>query len=182
MEQKRLPFNFEATKSLKELFQFDNLDSLKIKELVLNGADVNVVVDEKKNLSPLMLAIMKKQTKLACFLLSYGASPSHFNSFGQDCLEFAILTRQSLLVKLLLNLGAKPNRFNGNGETALNLAIKLGDVEMVKSLIKSGADVNMPSLKAKLTPLLIAKCKGEKEIEKMLVRAGAKESIAEMGL
>ncbi len=175
MEQKKLPFNFEATQNLNHLFKCEKLDFAKIKQEVFKGADVNTIIDEKENLSPLLIAISKQQAPIAYFLLCYGASPTHFNSRGQDCLEYAILTGQTELAKILLNLGAKPNRYNVYGETVLNLAVKLGNVEIVKSLIKRGADVNMPSLKVKLTPLKIAKGKGFNEIEKILKSSGAKE-------
>ena len=175
MEQKRLTFNQKATQDLILLFKCEKLDHVKIRQSVLSGADVNVTIDEKNNLSPLMISMMKGQSKLSYFLLCYGASPTHFNSLGQDCLEFAIFAGQCKLMDLLLDLGAKPNRFNGKGETALNLAVKMGNIEMVKSLLRHGADVNMPSLKVKITPLEIAKSRGLREIEKILIGAGAKE-------
>lgn len=175
MEQKKLHFNFEATQNLSQLFKCEKLDFAKIKQEVFKGADVNIVVDEKENLSPLLIAISKHQIPIAYFLLCYGASPTHYNSRGQNSLEYAILNGQTHLAKILLNLGAKPNRYNVYGETVLNLAVKLGNVEIVKVLISRGADVNMPSLNVKLTPLTIAKGKCFHEIEKILREAGAKE-------
>lgn len=68
-------------------------------------------------------------------------------------------------VKLFLDAGMD---INAGGGAALGLAAGRGQIEMVKLLLSKGATPNSNSLQ-------YARTRGHKEIEKILVEAGAKE-------
>jgi hypothetical protein len=68
-------------------------------------------------------------------------------------------------VKLFLNAGMD---VNAGGGSALGLAAGRGQIEMVKFLLSEGAKPTSNSLQ-------FARTRGHKEIEKILVEAGAKE-------
>lgn len=84
-------------------------------------------------------------------------------------------------VKLLLDKGANINAQSGEGSTALIQACFNNNKAIVQLLLARGADANIPAYpivngkKAKFTPLMIARHKGNEEIIKSLIAAGAKE-------
>jgi ankyrin repeat protein len=80
--------------------------------------------------------------------------------------------------ELLTNTEIDVNHVNNLGWTALMEAIILNNgnetqQQTVQLLIEYGADVNIPD-KENVTPLQHAREKGFKEIEKILLKAGAK--------
>ena len=70
------------------------------------------------------------------------------------------------------------NEFESNSVDIYKI-IKAGDIAQVRDFIASGVDVNQVHKKSGWTPLQIAAEKGELEIAKILIEAGA---IVDKGL
>lgn len=83
-------------------------------------------------------------------------------------------------VQLLVDHGADVNAADGEGHTPLTSAVLSDNKDSVQLLIARGADVNKELVlttrgkESRLSPLLIAQHKGNKEIIKLLTDAGAK--------
>jgi len=154
-----------------------NKDAATVKVLVEAGADVNIQ-DQMKN-SPFLYAGAEGYLEILKLTIGAGADPSITNRYGGTALIPASEHGYVDVVKeLLTNTNIDVNHINNLGWTALMEAIILNNggekqQQTVQVLIDHGADVNIPD-HDKVTPLQHARSKGFKEIERMLLAAGAK--------
>jgi ankyrin repeat protein len=129
---------------------------------------------DKKNLSPVMIAMYYHEFEIAALLLDRMVALTVF--------EAAATGR---LVHLISNLAHKPelvNAYSEDGFQPLGLAAYFGKNEAVKYLIKAGAEVNSPSKNSlKVTPLQSAVAGGHLEITRLLLESGASPNVRERG-
>ncbi|WP_260287586.1 ankyrin repeat domain-containing protein [Peribacillus aracenensis] len=154
-----------------------NNDVETAKILIEAGADVNIQ-DDMKN-SPFLYAGAEGYIDILKLAIEAGADPSITNRYGGTALIPASEHGYIEVIKeLLTKTDIDVNHVNDLGWTALLEAIILnnGDgkqQETVKLLIDHGADVSIPD-NGSMTPLQHAREKGFKEIEQILLSAGAK--------
>ena len=154
-----------------------NNDVETAKILIEAGADVNIQ-DDMKN-SPFLYAGAEGYIDILKLAIEAGADPSITNRYGGTALIPASEHGYVEVIKeLLTKTDIDVNHINDLGWTALLEAIILnnGDgkqQETVKLLIDHGADVSIPD-NGSMTPLQHAREKGFKEIEQILLSAGAK--------
>ncbi|USK36194.1 ankyrin repeat domain-containing protein [Bacillus sp. F19] len=154
-----------------------NNDVKTAKVLIEAGADVNIR-DEMKN-NPFLYAGAEGYIDILKLTIKAGADPTITNRYGGTALIPASEHGYVNVIKeLLTNTDTDVNHVNNLGWTALLEAIILNDgdekqQQTVQLLIDYGADVNIPD-KNNVTPLQHAREKGFKEIEKILLKAGAK--------
>ncbi|MFB3166487.1 ankyrin repeat domain-containing protein [Neobacillus sp. 179-C4.2 HS] len=154
-----------------------NNDAETAKILIDAGADVNIQ-DEIEN-NPFLYAGAEGYIEILKLTIKAGADPSITNRYGGTALIPASEHGYVDVIKALLNkTDIDINHINDLGWTALLEAIILnnGDEKQqqtVQMLIDHGADVNIPDHN-KVTPLQHARKKGFKEIENILLKAGAK--------
>jgi uncharacterized protein len=154
-----------------------NQDENIAKILIEAGADVNIQ-DDMKN-SPFLYAGAEGYTDILKLTIEAGADPTITNRYGGTALIPASEHGYIDVIKeLLMHTDIDVNHVNNLGWTALLEAIILnnGDKkqqETVQLLIEYGADVNIPD-NDHVTPLQHARKKGFKEIEQLLLKAGAK--------
>eukprot|EP00833_Pecoramyces_ruminatium_P007740 jgi/Orpsp1_1/1181772/evm.model.c7180000078530.1 len=117
-----------------------------VKLLIDLGADVNLL--DNYDCSPLLIAVNKGYTDIVKWLINNGVD-----------------------VNTMSKIEASYN-FRYGGESALIYAIKNGRINIVRYLLKAGADVNIQNAEGK-TPLMLAKELRYKNIEGMLIDAGA---------
>lgn len=131
-----------------------------------------ILARDKKNLSPLMVAMYYHEFEIANLLLDRMVALTVF--------EAAATGR---LVHLISNLARKPELVNADSEDGfqpLGLAAYFGKSEAVKYLIKAGAQVNSPSKNSlAVTPLQSAVAGGHLEITRLLLEAGANPNVRE---
>jgi uncharacterized protein len=131
-----------------------------------------ILAKDKKNLSPLIVAMYHHEFQIANLLLDRMVALTVF--------EAAATGR---LVHLISNLAHKPERVNAYSEDGfqpLGLAAYFGKVEAVKYLIKGGAEINSPSKNSlSVTPLQSAVAGGHLEITRLLLEAGANPNVRE---
>ena len=154
-----------------------NNDVETAKVLIEAGADVNIQDDMKNN--SFLYAGAEGYLDILKLTINAGADPAITNRYGGTALIPAsehgyVDVIQELLTKTDIDV----NHINNLGWTALIEAIILnngnGDQQKtVQLLIDHGADVNIPD-KNNVTPLQHAQEKGFKEIEQILINAGAK--------
>jgi uncharacterized protein len=154
-----------------------NNDTESAKILIDAGADVNIQDDMKNN--PFLYAGAEGYLDILKLTIKAGADPTVTNRYGGTALipasEHGYV---DVINELLSKTDIDINHVNDLGWTAMLEAIILnnGDgkqQQTVQLLIDHGADVNIPD-KDNVTPLQHAREKGFKEIEHILVKAGAK--------
>ena len=155
-----------------------NHDVQSAQKLIEAGADVNIQ-DHMLN-SPFLYAGAEGYLDILKLTIQAGADPSITNRYGGTALIPAsehgyVEVVQELLTQTSIDV----NHVNRLGWTALLEAIILNDgnerqQETIELLIRHGADVNLADGEG-VSPLRHARAKGFKEIEEILIRAGAKK-------
>lgn len=144
--------------------------------LIEAGADVNA----KDNIqdSPYLYAGAQGYLKILRMTLMHGADLKSTNRYGGTALIPAAERGHVETVRTLIAAGVNVNHVNNLGWTALLEAIILGNgksnyQQIVALLLKAGANPNLVD-KDGITPLQHARTRGYREIEKLLLVAGAK--------
>ncbi|WP_394138951.1 ankyrin repeat domain-containing protein [Cytobacillus oceanisediminis] len=154
-----------------------NNDVETAKVLIKAGADVNNQDNMKNN--PFLYAGAEGYVEILKLTIEAGADPAIMNRYGGTALIPASEHGHIDAIKeLLTKTDIDVNHINDLGWTALLEAIILNDgnvkqQQTVQMLIDHGADVNIPD-RNNVTPLQHAREKGLKEIEQILLTAGAK--------
>src|SRR4051794_28863471 len=115
---------------------------------------------------------MLRKTRTAVLLIVFLALPVRAGDLSEDLLA-AAKKGDAKAVKALLDKGAPANAKNPYGATALYFAVDKGHLEVVKVLLQHKADVNAKDTFYKFAPLDWAVMRGQTEIVKALVEAGA---------
>lgn len=148
-----------------------------VKILIEAGADVDIQDDMLNN--PFLYAGAEGYMDVLKLMIAAGADPTITNRYGGVALIPASEHGYVEVVEeLLTNTKTDVNHVNNLGWTALLEAIILNDgsekqQKTVRLLIEHGANVNLAD-KDSVTPLAHAREKGFKEIEAILLEAGAK--------
>ncbi|WP_434752822.1 ankyrin repeat domain-containing protein [Paenibacillus amylolyticus] len=154
-----------------------NQDTASVQKLIEAGADVNQQ-DDMLN-SPFLYAGAEGYLDILKLTIQAGADPSITNRYGGTALIPASEHGYVDVVReLLTQTSVDVNHVNRLGWTALLEAIILNDgnerqQQTIELLIHHGADVNLADGDG-VSPLRHAKAKGFKEIEAILLQAGAK--------
>ncbi|GLX69722.1 hypothetical protein MU1_40680 [Paenibacillus glycanilyticus] len=154
-----------------------NKDFQTAKVLVEAGADVNIL-DNMRN-TPFLYAGAEGYLDILRLTIKAGANTRITNRYGGVAIIPASEHGYVEVVRELLEqTDIDVNHVNNLGWTALLEAIILNNgnkrqVETVQLLIEHGADVNLADGDG-VSPLRHARTKGFKEIEKVLLAAGAK--------
>lgn len=140
---------------------------------------LSVEQQEKLNIALYQAAGKGDVGKIASLILQ-GAKPNR--NFSENNLTIsaspllnAVWSNRLDAVKQLLACGASVDFPVGDNFTALMYASgKSINIEILKVLITAGANVNAKNARG-YTPLNMAQVRGNKEAEKLLIEAGAKE-------
>lgn len=153
-----------------------NQDVEAVKLLIAAGANVNIQ-DDLLN-TPILYAGAEGYLDILKLTIQAGADPTIVNRYGGTALiPAAEHGHVEVIEELLNNTTINVNHVNLLGWTALMEAIILNNGNpiqqtVVQLLIDHGADVNIPD-NENVTPLQHAKKQGFKEIENILIEAGA---------
>jgi ankyrin repeat protein len=131
-----------------------------------------ILAKDKKNLSPLMVAMYYHEFEIAAMLLDRMMALTVFEAAAAG-----------KMLHLISNLGHKPelvNTYSEDGFQPIGLAAYFGHVSIVDYLIKAGATVNAPSKNSlKVSPLQSAVAGGHLEVTRRLLEAGANQNVRE---
>ncbi|MFJ7685705.1 ankyrin repeat domain-containing protein [Peribacillus butanolivorans] len=154
-----------------------NNDVETTKVLIKAGADVNIHDNMKNN--PFLYAGAEGYVEILKLTIQAGADPAMINRYGGTALIPASEHGHIDAIKeLLTKTDIDVNHVNDLGWTALMEAIVLNNggerqQQAIQLLINHGADVNIPD-RNNVTPLQHSREKEFKEIEPILLKAGAK--------
>ena len=121
--------------------------SPKVVEVLLNAPKIKVESRTPQDESPLMMAAMRGDLKVATALI---AKDADVNKTGWTPLHYAASSSQGeqlAVAKLLLENAAYIDASSPNGSTPLMMAAMYGNVDTLKLLLDEGAD---PTLKNQL--------------------------------
>ncbi len=121
--------------------------------------------------TPLMMAAADGQRRLVRLLLSAGADVNARDAEGTTPVILAARNGHLTVVKVLLAAGANVN-VSQNGRSLLMQIVEGGDLLTAEMLVAAGADVNYRN-KDGLTALDLARADNNKDLEMLLVQAGA---------
>lgn len=126
-----------------------------------------------KDTTPLIEAANSGHSDIVKLLIERKASINAQTNQGNTPLILASANGHTECVRLLLEAGAKTEEHNESGHTALMEAASNGHVDVAKLLISKGASINTHSHEFKESALTLACYKGQLEMVKFLLEAGA---------
>lgn len=146
---------------------------------VLIDAGANVNAKDRIQDSAYLHAGARGHNEILKMTLTHGADLKSTNRYGGTALIPAAERGHVETVRILIAAGVDVNHINRLHWTALLEAIILGDggpkhTEIVRLLVNAKADVNIPDGKG-VSALQHARQRGYREIEKILVKAGARQ-------
>jgi len=148
----------------------DDID--RVKELLLQGENVNGKDENYDNITPLFIAVENGNLEISRLLLDFGAKVNARNKSKQTPLMQIDSDATVDLVTLLIDRGAKVNLIDDENNTALIIAADGASTDVVRALVDAGADVNLANKDGE-TALMNAANRGEAECVRLLLNAGA---------
>lgn len=156
--------------------------NLEVVELLLGWPDggARVNVENRSDVTPLMLASFEGAPDVVARLLEAGGEVNAENRDGVSALLFAVLMHRSATTRLLLEVGASTDVRASFPEFGFSdpmmLAAARGHLDSVEMLIEHGAAVDDPSQMdeiGRVTPLMMAARAGFTEVVRVLLDHGA---------
>jgi ankyrin repeat protein/nucleoside phosphorylase len=141
----------------------------------------NINAQDSRGYTPLHTAIEQDDLVSAKALVEKGASTSRSNVMVQPVLKFAVALGNEEMVRLLLDNGAHVDERDAIGYTPLVSAASTGNEKLLKLLIERGADLNARGATRGSTAMHQAAQSGRAEIVRLLLRAGAKPDVRDLG-
>jgi ankyrin repeat protein len=128
----------------KFILEFLPNRSRSIMESLISEYEQNSGVRHKGTfeLSPLMLAVLRRNTDIATLLMQSGAQPNLTNSFGISPLFGAVIGNDRQMARTLCDHGADINQKTQLGKTPLIFTAGFGFSALTQTLIEKGADID----------------------------------------
>lgn len=170
----RSTLDLQSSQQLIEATRIGNPDL--VKDLVRQGVNPNVVVDEKLN-TLLHIAVENRDLLIARILINNGANPDVRGSERQSPLHRAAENGDVKMAELLIDSGTPVDIRGHERRTPLHMAVAKGNFDMVHFLLKRGADINAGfdenEWRSEWTALHESSTKLQREITQFLLRNGA---------
>jgi uncharacterized protein len=149
-----------------------------IVELLLSGhADPNALVmtgpdltEYGGNITPLKLAVLLDNQRIARMLISAGAQVDAKGPNGHTALYGAVRDCRLDLIRFLIQQGAQVNVRDIEGASPLDEAVWAGSIDAVAVLLAHGARLNEPDTKTGATPINEAAFMGRTEVIQHLLQ------------
>ncbi len=145
-----------------------------VESLIRAGAGIDH--RDKKMNTALFYAVLAGNNAVVKVLLSNGASTDDkmFSPVKYSPLQLAAYLRNFEVVQDLVAAGADVNFMGMHMKNAFVFAVENGDYQIAKFLLERGCDINTNGITGP-SPLKIAKMKGYKDIEQLLIEHNASE-------
>jgi len=168
------------------IYATDSGDLENVKAIAAAGADVNA--GPGSGLTPLFVAA-ERQVELLSWLLEHRANPNATTRDGRTPLMIAALRGDAAQVRTLLEWGADVNAKSSRGTPLIYAAgSDRARPETIRLLLEYGADLNVVAQRCDrcihepradddgmaITALMLARQRGQTDIVRLLIDAGAK--------
>ena len=160
----------EYTTELNKAVANDDVE--KVRELIVQGHNVNGKDNGYDKITPLFIAVENGNVEIARMLLEFGAKINQRDSERQTPLMRLDDDANTEMVELLLQYGAKIDAEDKEGNTALILAAEYGNAEVVAALLKGNPEVNVANEDGQ-NALMNAASNDDLEVVRLLLNAGA---------
>jgi len=151
-------------------------DIEKVKDLITRHANVNAKEKDRRNITPLFIAVENNNVEIVDVLLLFGAKVNSRDKNRQTPLMMIDDDTPLELVDLLLKYGAKVGLEDNEGNTPLLRAADIGaDISVIRVLILAGADVNHKNKEGETAWDLT----GSDEVENLLESLGGRSGDPE---
>lgn len=163
------------TELLFEVVETDDVDL--VRKSLAHGADVHAIVDGRSILSASLSLRKLDEINIETIqlLLKAGANPNRRSEDGKTALYWAAFSGKKDLVQLLLNAGATVEAEQPeDGYTSVSTVAQNGNREIMELLLSAGGKSVLNDFDYSYrTPLMWAAEKGDIEIVRILIDAGA---------
>ena len=160
-----------AATDLRVVTAARNQDTLSVRDLVKQGAAVNV--SQPDGVTALHWAAQWNDTEMADVLLRAGAQVNAANAYGVTPLSLACTNGSTAMVERLLKAGADSKAATVSGETVLMTCARAGASRAVKALLAAGADLNAKENSGGQTALMWAALEGHTPVVRVLIESGS---------
>jgi len=139
-----MSFNDKESQEIPPIFQAiddNNLD--KVKELCSNSETSSMIDQQYEKKTPLIYAIIKKNSEIAQYLIEKGASLKCKDAEGYTPLHYASLTKNIAVAQFLLQKGADIEAVTIHGETPLSRSTvsEESEFQVAQFLVQQGASI-----------------------------------------
>lgn len=152
-----------------------NYRSEAAKLLIRRGANLNKRLQNGH--TALAMAVIYKDFELVDLTLEHGADPNIPDDDGWGPLSYVGGEKSVDLAEKLISHGANINPFAKINERVVHHAVEKKDKKLLEYLLAKGFDRNLNPAQQKDSPLFIAVTRGDAELAKMLLEAGANPNI-----
>ncbi|XP_071055582.1 protein TANC2 isoform X2 [Onthophagus taurus] len=141
-----------------------------VSALVNRGA--NVLVTNKKDVPPILLAVKEGHWAVVELLLQHSSSPEICDGNARSGLALAASEGHTSIMELFINRGASLEKPDKDGLTPLSWACLRGKLQAAQCLLDRGANLNHTD-KTGRTPLDLAAFQGNPSVVQFLIEKGA---------
>ena len=170
--------DFSINEKLMKAIQDNKIE--EVRELISQGANINIQYEEWENKTPLVISIEEGNDDITNLLLDNDAKVNYTlreeNFFKTTALHEAVIGGKYDIVKRLVDKGTNIDE-KSKGNTALYYAIKEGHDDIAILLIESGADynrkcyeINGTELKKGITPFELAIKQGNESVVDVILK------------
>lgn len=160
----------EYTTELNKAVSNDDVE--KVRELIVQGHNVNGKDEGYDKITPLFIAVENGDVEIARMLLEFGAKINQRDSERQTPLMRLDDDSNTEMVELLLQYGAKIDAEDKQGNTPLILAAEYANAEVIAALLKGDPEVNVANEEGQ-TALMNAASNDDLDVVRLLLNAGA---------
>jgi len=169
------------TESLKEKEEFVYISSKHghmntLSKLLQNGFNPNSIINDEP---ALLIAILEGNFDIVKILISNKVNINATNNYGDNPLTSAAYAKEFEIFDYLLQNGSDILHIENDGDSVLHCSVRSGAEDIVNLILLNKQMTNIINHQNKngVTPLDIAKDGLNKDIFKLLINAGAKDSV-----
>jgi serine/threonine protein kinase len=156
-----------------------NANDSRIRRLLAQGADPNAR-DRNNDHTALMEACIAGSLEVVKTLLEFGAYRDLKSSQGLTALDFAKKHNHTNIISLLNTQSPSTKRYDSSLNEALIMACAADNHQEVRGLLAQGANVNLRTYSLLRTPLMVAIDNNNAEVVKVLLEAGADQTVKDV--
>lgn len=170
-----LETSFSCSSGVNDILKAIRGGDTKKVELIVQQSSIDLNFENKRNITPLIQALLAEDIDLFQYLLSAGADPNYLTERGTSVLSLAAQKPTlTVFLEACLAHGADPNLVHPGPPpmAPLSFAVDTNNVEGLTALAESGADINAQDWLGS-TPMISAATTNQYRVVYQLLQLGA---------